>query len=90
MRIWCGDIELHLNADIAYAVWRYWQATGDALLIGSGKCDYIRECLDKALEVGNDGIHLGLLQHNLTEPDVVRARLTPPGHLPLILLEPLY
>jgi len=28
-RIWCGDIELHITADVAYAVWRYWQATGD-------------------------------------------------------------
>lgn len=29
VRIWCGDIEQHINADIAYAVWRYWQVTGD-------------------------------------------------------------
>lgn len=29
VRIWCGDIELHINADVAYAVWQYWQATGD-------------------------------------------------------------
>lgn len=29
VRIWCGDIELHINADVAYAVWHYWQATGD-------------------------------------------------------------
>jgi trehalose/maltose hydrolase-like predicted phosphorylase len=29
VRIWCGDIELHITADVAYAVWRYWQATGD-------------------------------------------------------------
>jgi kojibiose phosphorylase len=29
VRIWCGDIELHITADIAYAVWRYWQVTGD-------------------------------------------------------------
>lgn len=29
IRIWCGDIELHINADIAYAIWHYWQATGD-------------------------------------------------------------
>ena len=29
VRIWCGDIELHINTDIAYAVWHYWQATGD-------------------------------------------------------------
>ena len=29
VRIWCGDIELHITADVAYAVWSYWQATGD-------------------------------------------------------------
>ena len=29
VRIWCGDIEQHINSDIAYAVWYYWQATGD-------------------------------------------------------------
>jgi kojibiose phosphorylase len=29
VRIWCGDRELHINTDIAYAVWQYWQATGD-------------------------------------------------------------
>lgn len=29
VRIWCGDIELHITSDIAYAVWQYWKATGD-------------------------------------------------------------
>lgn len=29
IRIWCGDIELHITTDVAYAVWHYWQATGD-------------------------------------------------------------
>jgi beta-phosphoglucomutase len=29
VRIWCRDREIHLSADIAYAVWHYWQATGD-------------------------------------------------------------
>lgn len=29
VRIWCGDIEVHLNTDIAYAIWHYWRATGD-------------------------------------------------------------
>lgn len=29
VRIWCGDIELHISTDVAYAVWHYWQATGD-------------------------------------------------------------
>ncbi len=30
VRIWCGDIEVHINTDVAYAVWHYWQATGDS------------------------------------------------------------
>ncbi len=29
IRIWCGDIEVHITADVAYAVWQYWQMTGD-------------------------------------------------------------
>jgi kojibiose phosphorylase len=29
LRIWPGDIEIHITADIAYAVWFYWQASGD-------------------------------------------------------------
>ena len=29
IRIWCGDIEIHINADIAYAAWHYWKHTGD-------------------------------------------------------------
>jgi len=29
VRIWCGEIEQHISADVAYAVWQYWQVTGD-------------------------------------------------------------
>lgn len=29
VRIWCGELEIHINADIAYASWNYWQNTGD-------------------------------------------------------------
>jgi kojibiose phosphorylase len=29
VRIWTGDIEIHISADIAYAAYRYWQVTGD-------------------------------------------------------------
>jgi beta-phosphoglucomutase len=29
VRIWCRDIELHINTDVAYGVWTYWQITGD-------------------------------------------------------------
>ena len=29
IRIWTGDIEIHISADVAYGIWQYWQATGD-------------------------------------------------------------
>jgi beta-phosphoglucomutase len=29
IRIWCGDLEVHITADVAYAVWHYWQHTND-------------------------------------------------------------
>jgi trehalose/maltose hydrolase-like predicted phosphorylase len=37
VRIWTGEIELHITADIAYAANKYWQVTGDdAWLIEKG------------------------------------------------------
>lgn len=37
VRIWTGDIEMHISADIAYAAYQYWQATGDdAWLVEQG------------------------------------------------------
>lgn len=29
IRIWTGDIEIHISADVAYAVMQYWRVTGD-------------------------------------------------------------
>jgi trehalose/maltose hydrolase-like predicted phosphorylase len=29
IRIWCGDLEQHISADVAYAAWQYYQATRD-------------------------------------------------------------
>jgi kojibiose phosphorylase len=29
IRIWTGDIEIHISSDIAFSAYRYWQATGD-------------------------------------------------------------
>jgi trehalose/maltose hydrolase-like predicted phosphorylase len=29
VRIWPGEIEQHISADVAYATWQYWDATGD-------------------------------------------------------------
>ncbi|WP_428375488.1 glycoside hydrolase family 65 protein [Lichenicoccus sp.] len=35
--ILCGEQEQHISADVAYAVWQYWQATGDeAFLLEAG------------------------------------------------------
>ena len=37
VRIWTGDIEIHVSADIAYGVLQYWRATGDdAFLLERG------------------------------------------------------
>lgn len=33
IRIWTGDVEIHITADIAYAVLQYWQVTGDDAFI---------------------------------------------------------
>ncbi|MEO0686254.1 MAG: glycosyl hydrolase family 65 protein, partial [Cyanobacteria bacterium J06649_11] len=41
VRIWCGDLEIHINADIAYASWNYWQNTGD----NQWMCDYGAELI---------------------------------------------
>lgn len=29
IRIWTGDIEIHISADVAYAILQYWRVTGD-------------------------------------------------------------
>ena len=29
IRIWTGDIQIHISADIAYSIWQYWQVSGD-------------------------------------------------------------
>jgi trehalose/maltose hydrolase-like predicted phosphorylase len=28
-RVWTGDLAIHISADVAYAAWQYWRATGD-------------------------------------------------------------
>ncbi len=30
VRIWCGELEDHITADVAYAVWNYYKWTGDS------------------------------------------------------------
>jgi kojibiose phosphorylase len=29
IRIWTGDIEIHISADVSFAIWQYWKASGD-------------------------------------------------------------
>ncbi|MCB8982692.1 MAG: glycoside hydrolase family 65 protein [Ardenticatenaceae bacterium] len=29
VRVWTGDIQIHISADVAYAIHQYWQITGD-------------------------------------------------------------
>lgn len=29
IRIWTGDIQIHISADIAFAIWQYWIVSGD-------------------------------------------------------------
>ncbi len=29
IRIWTGDIQIHISADVCFAIWQYWKATGD-------------------------------------------------------------
>ena len=46
VRIWNGEREIHITADIAYAVWQYWQATGDDVWMRDCRAEII---LDTAL-----------------------------------------
>jgi trehalose/maltose hydrolase-like predicted phosphorylase len=37
IRIWTGDIEIHISADVSYGIWKYWKSTGDdAFLLERG------------------------------------------------------
>ncbi|BAY22402.1 HAD-superfamily hydrolase subfamily IA, variant 3 [Calothrix sp. NIES-2100] len=50
VRIWCRDREIHISADIAYAVWFYWQATNDDQWMGDCGAEII---LDTAIFWGS-------------------------------------
>jgi kojibiose phosphorylase len=43
IRIWTGDIEIHISADIAYAVWQYWRSTGDEVFLVERGAEIILE-----------------------------------------------
>jgi trehalose/maltose hydrolase-like predicted phosphorylase len=41
--ILCGTQEVHITADVAYAVWQYWQATGDAAFLRDAGAEILLE-----------------------------------------------
>ena len=47
------------------------------------------EGAEEALEVGDDGNDLGLLEHHLADPDAVGVAVASPGQVALVLGEPL-
>lgn len=43
MDILCGTQELHISADVAYAVWNYWEATGDDVFLRDAGAEILLE-----------------------------------------------
>jgi trehalose/maltose hydrolase-like predicted phosphorylase len=43
MRVLCGTQEQHITADVAYAVWSYWQATADSAFLRDAGAEIILE-----------------------------------------------
>ncbi len=43
MRVWSADLEVHITADIAFAVMQYWEATGDHAFLGEQGAELIVE-----------------------------------------------
>ncbi len=63
-----GSAQYHINADIAYAVWRYWEATEDDDFIVEYGAEILFETARIWMEVGNftgDEFHI----HTVTGPD---------------------
>jgi beta-phosphoglucomutase len=70
VRIWTGDIELHISADIAYAIYQYWRATGDDAWMASAGAPVILETArfwESAVEYNPDRDRYEL--HNVIGPD---------------------
>ncbi|HBF40267.1 MAG TPA: glycoside hydrolase family 65 protein [Anaerolineaceae bacterium] len=43
IRIWTGDIEIHISSDIAFAVWQYWQVSQDHVFLADRGVEIILE-----------------------------------------------
>ncbi len=62
LRILCGEQELHVSADVAYAAWQYWGATGDQRFMAEAGAELMLETARfwaSRAEPGKDGrLHL--------------------------------
>lgn len=45
LRTWFGDKQIHISADVAYGIWKYYEATGDKELLLNGGLETITECI---------------------------------------------
>ena len=60
LAILCGTQELHITADVAYAVWHYWQATGDDRFLCDAGAEILLETARfwaSRAQPGDDGQH---------------------------------
>ena len=63
-----GSAQYHINADIAYAIWRYWEVSNDIDFIVKYGAELLFETARIWLEIGNftgDGFHI----NTVTGPD---------------------
>lgn len=63
-----GSAQYHINADIAYAIWQYWEATDDLAFILNFGAEILIETARIWMEIGNfyeDGFHI----NTVTGPD---------------------
>lgn len=75
VRIWTGDIEIHITADIAYAVMQYWLATGDDAWMASYGAEIVLDGAtfwDSAARLEEDGRYH---YRNVIGPDEYHDRI---------------
>ncbi len=67
IRIWCGDIELHISSDVPYAIWQYWQITGDDTFLR----DYGAEIILETARFWESRVEWNEAQHRYEINDVI-------------------
>src|SRR5207253_1535219 len=60
----------------------------DVLFVSCGKIGNCRKGLEKAVEVGNHRCYLGLLQHDLADPDAIGIAIAAPGKIAARMFKP--